>query len=144
MNGENQIFPILRQSADVSRYAKYIFFLKLALIILLVLIAIQVIITVIRRHLIPSIRKKKEVENFFLAFAHAFNLNEDEVLLVQRLVKNENLTEPHIIFCSPKIFDPCFRKEIERIQDKRLLPDWKRSEERRVGKECRSRWSPYH
>ena len=25
----------------------------------------------------------------------------------------------------------------------RLLP-WIRSEERRVGKECRSRWSPYH
>ena len=23
-------------------------------------------------------------------------------------------------------------------------PDGKRSEERRVGKECRSRWSPYH
>ena len=23
-------------------------------------------------------------------------------------------------------------------------PHWKRSEERRVGKECRSRWSPYH
>ena len=23
-------------------------------------------------------------------------------------------------------------------------PDSKRSEERRVGKECRSRWSPYH
>src|SRR2546425_13051300 len=22
--------------------------------------------------------------------------------------------------------------------------DWMRSEERRVGKECRSRWSPYH
>ena len=28
-----------------------------------------------------------------------------------------------------------------------MLPDvngWDRSEERRVGKECRSRWSPYH
>ena len=25
-----------------------------------------------------------------------------------------------------------------------LLPNLKRSEERRVGKECRSRWSPYH
>src|SRR5256885_17271995 len=25
-----------------------------------------------------------------------------------------------------------------------LRPDVKRSEERRVGKECRSRWSPYH
>ena len=24
------------------------------------------------------------------------------------------------------------------------LSDYKRSEERRVGKECRSRWSPYH
>ena len=24
------------------------------------------------------------------------------------------------------------------------LKNWKRSEERRVGKECRSRWSPYH
>ena len=26
----------------------------------------------------------------------------------------------------------------------RALPDVRRSEERRVGKECRSRWSPYH
>src|SRR5256885_8534093 len=25
-----------------------------------------------------------------------------------------------------------------------VLPDFRRSEERRVGKECRSRWSPYH
>ena len=25
-----------------------------------------------------------------------------------------------------------------------VLDDDKRSEERRVGKECRSRWSPYH
>ena len=25
-----------------------------------------------------------------------------------------------------------------------LIPDYERSEERRVGKECRSRWSPYH
>ena len=25
-----------------------------------------------------------------------------------------------------------------------VVPDPRRSEERRVGKECRSRWSPYH
>ena len=25
-----------------------------------------------------------------------------------------------------------------------VIPDGERSEERRVGKECRSRWSPYH
>ena len=28
--------------------------------------------------------------------------------------------------------------------DRKLLLNKKRSEERRVGKECRSRWSPYH
>ena len=27
---------------------------------------------------------------------------------------------------------------------KALMDGWVRSEERRVGKECRSRWSPYH
>src|SRR2546425_11599318 len=26
----------------------------------------------------------------------------------------------------------------------RMYSNWPRSEERRVGKECRSRWSPYH
>ena len=38
--------------------------------------------------------------------------------------------------------------QIEHIRDfmnKLLLtPTFDRSEERRVGKECRSRWSPYH
>ena len=29
-------------------------------------------------------------------------------------------------------------------QNNNLIPKWVRSEERRVGKECRSRWSPYH
>src|SRR2546426_7145731 len=28
--------------------------------------------------------------------------------------------------------------------DASVRDDWQRSEERRVGKECRSRWSPYH
>ena len=27
---------------------------------------------------------------------------------------------------------------------KQVIFDFRRSEERRVGKECRSRWSPYH
>ena len=36
---------------------------------------------------------------------------------------------------------PAARLLHEMIQS--LRPDW-RSEERRVGKECRSRWSPYH
>ena len=33
-----------------------------------------------------------------------------------------------------------FNKDLEELKNK----DLERSEERRVGKECRSRWSPYH
>ena len=29
-------------------------------------------------------------------------------------------------------------------EEKSIVEIYKRSEERRVGKECRSRWSPYH
>src|SRR3712207_7556365 len=36
--------------------------------------------------------------------------------------------------------DPELRSKIVHPDDRRLI----RSEERRVGKECRSRWSPYH
>ena len=39
------------------------------------------------------------------------------------------------------------RQELERIQanlNKEKTKSQERSEERRVGKECRSRWSPYH
>ena len=32
-----------------------------------------------------------------------------------------------------------YKKQVQQLGDKGL-----RSEERRVGKECRSRWSPYH
>ena len=37
-------------------------------------------------------------------------------------------------------------KEIKRMRQTLVAGNWKmnRSEERRVGKECRSRWSPYH
>ena len=40
----------------------------------------------------------------------------------------------------PLIFDRMF-KVVFNLNNKVLI---KRSEERRVGKECRSRWSPYH
>ena len=33
------------------------------------------------------------------------------------------------------------KKTLVQIEKERIVP---RSEERRVGKECRSRWSPYH
>ena len=35
-------------------------------------------------------------------------------------------------------------KKAESNLEKGLMDSFLRSEERRVGKECRSRWSPYH
>ena len=35
-------------------------------------------------------------------------------------------------------------REVSLLTDDRAVPAARRSEERRVGKECRSRWSPYH
>ena len=45
--------------------------------------------------------------------------------------------------------EECLRvksKEVLKVSKKiqNLIQDMLRSEERRVGKECRSRWSPYH
>src|SRR3712207_6005607 len=38
--------------------------------------------------------------------------------------------------------DDCFYNELVKVRPG--VEDYRRSEERRVGKECRSRWSPYH
>ena len=38
-----------------------------------------------------------------------------------------------------KVYDNAYMESIVDTND-----EWIRSEERRVGKECRSRWSPYH
>src|SRR2546422_6842354 len=38
--------------------------------------------------------------------------------------------------------DPVVAEALSLIGERELT--WSRSEERRVGKECRSRWSPYH
>ena len=41
--------------------------------------------------------------------------------------------------------DPIYNsKMVTRLVNSVMLDGKKRSEERRVGKECRSRWSPYH
>ena len=37
-----------------------------------------------------------------------------------------------------------FKVTVAKVNSDALTPALSRSEERRVGKECRSRWSPYH
>ena len=47
---------------------------------------------------------------------------------------------------SKNIFSETFNFNLSYLKGLRWIepPIYKRSEERRVGKECRSRWSPYH
>src|SRR3712207_9249049 len=62
-------------------------------------------------------------------------------------LEKEEQTKPRvsrrreIIKIRAEINDIETKKTIERINETK---SWFRSEERRVGKECRSRWSPYH
>ena len=51
-------------------------------------------------------------------------------------IKHEFDSQPNKVFLDPEDFSDSVRGLPEDFDD--------RSEERRVGKECRSRWSPYH
>src|SRR5688572_33310541 len=46
--------------------------------------------------------------------------------------------------CSPRRWKCPKRRSARSSRSRKSRSRWKRSEERRVGKECRSRWSPYH
>ena len=50
----------------------------------------------------------------------------------------------NIIQRSLKVVDKLIIGVADNLNKKPLLSIDERSEERRVGKECRSRWSPYH
>ena len=57
--------------------------------------------------------------------------------------------EPIIVDLEALVPKEHLLRKIEKVMDyewlyERLDPYYCRSEERRVGKECRSRWSPYH
>src|SRR3712207_9565590 len=52
------------------------------------------------------------------------------------------LPNKYLIFASPKKYHPIIVEKAKKNND--IAMNFSRSEERRVGKECRSRWSPYH
>ena len=57
----------------------------------------------------------------------------------------ENAQEELYRFCAKKAASGKVISSVNRIfEDSSSTPRVSRSEERRVGKECRSRWSPYH
>ena len=54
-------------------------------------------------------------------------------------VENLNLIKPHYV-----VHGDDWKNGVQKKTRERVIKVLKRSEERRVGKECRSRWSPYH
>src|SRR5256885_15231623 len=54
-----------------------------------------------------------------------------------RIIQRSPQEQPECLFISGRMADVCAALE-------RMEAHGGRSEERRVGKECRSRWSPYH
>src|SRR2546426_10295668 len=55
----------------------------------------------------------------------------------QKIMLDRDLAELYLV--ETKALNRAVRRNLDRFPD-----DFMRSEERRVGKECRSRWSPYH
>ena len=93
--------------------------------------------------LLMEIVKRKHIESktIIQSFDHRslqyINANYHNTVRLALLVENNTSPEQNIIRLgfTPTIYSPDFH-----LVDKYLI----RSEERRVGKECRSRWSPYH
>ena len=88
-------------------------------------------------------------------------LSDEELLVIQNIQEKYGLSNfsqtisylireyPHLQEENEKLREEN-RKQMPRIRLEAMVLMrmdrfcWKRSEERRVGKECRSRWSPYH
>ena len=69
------------------------------------------------------------------------------------LLKSRDITLPTKVrlvkaMVFPVVMYGCESWSVKKAEHRRIdafeLWCWRRSEERRVGKECRSRWSPYH
>ena len=74
---------------------------------------------------------------------------------IQSLAKELGIEIPHKQTIDPDLADMFYARLLEHkdglafLQERRgltptTIKSFRRSEERRVGKECRSRWSPYH
>ena len=88
-------------------------------------------------------RSPKEGERFF-ALLRIESVNFDEPRVAQTRIPFENLTP---LYPNNKLHLETVSTEVStRILDlfNPIGKGAERSEERRVGKECRSRWSPYH
>ena len=77
---------------------------------------------------------EREVYNNTILPQETRNISNKQPNLTPKAVRQRRTKKPKV----------SRRKEIIKIRSQINENEMKRSEERRVGKECRSRWSPYH
>ena len=68
-------------------------------------------------------------------------VNEEDVKLETRFIEDLEADSLDLFQVIMELED-AFDVKVEEVENIKTVAD--RSEERRVGKECRSRWSPYH
>ena len=101
-----------------------------------------------------SIKEKSAAENELVNATKSLKEKDFNFKAAEEALNNENLQKPKKLALfsqiesldaeiSPLIKSSRLAQE-EKIKLENETADCKRSEERRVGKECRSRWSPYH
>src|SRR5690554_6969951 len=98
----------------------------------------------------------ESVRSDWTALARAFQQELYQRVFLQKPYKEWLYGEVQALLLGEKDQDLIYRKRLGQpladymknvpphAQAARKLERWLRSEERRVGKECRSRWSPYH
>src|SRR5574344_427824 len=100
--------------------------------------------------MIPQPAIKKWSEHF--SWKHNYQIEQD-LIICRALcaIYNDEYLAEHLAFRGGttlnKIYikpQPRYSEDIDLVQIKAEAIRPTRSEERRVGKECRSRWSPYH
>ena len=96
-----------------------------------------------------AFEKILDAVNNNLNTAEAFAIIDNSILSLDEWKKVDQLFGLRLIEDSPKITEETYalvleREEARKNKDFNRADEIRRSEERRVGKECRSRWSPYH
>ena len=86
--------------------------------------------------------RSKRVACFFVFFLliTSYDLYQNYRLAFGQFLMGKIASKP----TGSELLYPCFASFISASHIERLPQILTRSEERRVGKECRSRWSPYH
>ena len=87
--------------------------------------------------------------NSFAAMAQNSDKAKKEAIAVKEIVESRNFKINILnVLREKRVYMDIYSKNTIEIADGKLIAKFPyfvlRSEERRVGKECRSRWSPYH